>query len=171
MTVITIDLSINGCLHWKNRFDERKEDRLIQKFGLRWLQWQDAIEGTPLFPSLSRNKIKGVSACRVPKSVICVRSACPRVSVRVKTLHNEVCCSVVVVWYWNGFLDNANERNTRWRRRGHEWRRVREQLSAIKTAPRVKPYREFVERGHLTSVGHRYKEVSNQDGDGHISLF
>ena len=157
--------------HWKNRFNERKQDRLVQKFGLRWLQWQDAIEGTPLFPSLSRNKIKGVSACRVPKSVICVRSACPRVSVRVKTLHNEVCCSVVVVWYWNGFLDNANERNTRWRRRGHERCRVREQLSAIKTAPRVKPYREFVERGHLTSVGHRYKEVSNQDGDGHISLF
>ena len=168
---MAIDLSINGCLHWKNRFDERKQDRLVQKFGLRWLQWQDAIEGTPLFPSLIRNKIKGVSTCRVPKSVICGRSACPRVFVRVKTLHNEVCCSILVVWYWNGFLDNANERNTRWRRRGHEWRRVREQLSAIKTAPRVKPYREFVERGHLTSVGHRYKEVSNQDGDGHISLF
>ena len=127
--------------------------------------------GNPPFPSLIRNKIKGVSACRVPKSVICGRSVCPRMSVRVKTLHNEVCCSVLVVWHWNGFLDNANERNTRWRRRGHEWRRVREQLSAIKTAPRVKPYREFVERGHLTSVGHRYKEVSNQDGDGQISLF
>ena len=149
----------------------REKTRLVQKFGLRWLQWQDAIEGTPLFPSLIRNKIKGVSTCRVPKSVICGRSTCPRVFVRVKTLHNEVCCSILVVWYWNGFLDNANERNTCWRRRGHEWCRVREQLSAIKTAPCVKPYREFVERRHFTSVGHRYKEVSKQDVDGQISLF
>lgn len=168
---MTIDLSINGCSHWKNQVDERKQDCLVQKFGLRWLQWLDAIEGTFLFPSLIRNKKKGVSACRVPKSVIRGRSACPRVLMRVKTLHNKVCCSVLVVWYWNGFLDNANERSTRWRRRGHERCRVNEQLSTIKTAPRMKPYCEFVERGHLTSVGQRYKEVSNQDGDGQISLF
>ena len=28
-------LSINGCLHQKNGFDERKQDCLVQKFGLR----------------------------------------------------------------------------------------------------------------------------------------
>ena len=32
-SVMTIGLSINGCSHSKNRFDEREQDWLVQKFG------------------------------------------------------------------------------------------------------------------------------------------
>ena len=34
----TSGLSINGFLHSKNQFDERKQDGLVQKFRLRLLQ-------------------------------------------------------------------------------------------------------------------------------------
>ena len=32
-SVMTIGLPLNGCLHSKNKFDERKQDWLVQKFG------------------------------------------------------------------------------------------------------------------------------------------
>ena len=49
-------LSLNGCLHWKNQFDKRKQDGLVQKFGLRWLQRVDMIQAEPLFLLLSKKK-------------------------------------------------------------------------------------------------------------------
>ena len=54
-------LSLNGCSHWKNRFDERKQDWLVQKFGLRRLQRVDAIQAEPSV----KKKTKGGSARRV----------------------------------------------------------------------------------------------------------
>ena len=34
-SVMTIGLSISGCLHSKNQFDGREQDLLVQRFGLR----------------------------------------------------------------------------------------------------------------------------------------
>ena len=36
--------AINRCLHSWNQFDERKQDRLVQKFGLQWLRRLDLIQ-------------------------------------------------------------------------------------------------------------------------------
>ena len=44
-SVMTIGLSINGCSHSKNQFDDRELDWLVQKFGLRRLQRFDVIRG------------------------------------------------------------------------------------------------------------------------------
>ena len=49
-SVMTIGLSINGLSHAKNQFDERKQDWLVQRFGLRRLQRFDTIQAEP--PSL-----------------------------------------------------------------------------------------------------------------------
>ena len=37
-------LSINGCWHSENQFEEVEQDWLVQKFGLRWLHRLDVIE-------------------------------------------------------------------------------------------------------------------------------
>ena len=42
-SVMTVGLSINGCSPWKDQFDERKQDWLVQTFGLRRLQKLDVI--------------------------------------------------------------------------------------------------------------------------------
>ena len=56
-SVMTSGLSLNGCSHSKNQFDERKQDWLVQKFMLRWLQRVDAIQAEALFcPTQSRNQ-------------------------------------------------------------------------------------------------------------------
>ena len=39
-SVMTIGLSLNRCSQSKKKFDERKQDYLVQKFGLRRLQIQ-----------------------------------------------------------------------------------------------------------------------------------
>ena len=57
-SIITIGLSLNGRSHWKNRFDERKQDWLGQKFGLRRHQRVDAIWAEPTFLLLSKEKDK-----------------------------------------------------------------------------------------------------------------
>ena len=49
--VMTIGLSINGCSHSKNQFDEKELDWLVQKFGLRRLQRFDVIRGSSPFQS------------------------------------------------------------------------------------------------------------------------
>ena len=51
-------LSLNGCSHSKKQFDERKQDWLVQKLLLRWLQRLDAIQAETLF-SHSVRKPKG----------------------------------------------------------------------------------------------------------------
>ena len=48
-SVMTIGLSINGCSHSKNQFDERELDWLVQKFGLQRLQRFDLIRGNSPF--------------------------------------------------------------------------------------------------------------------------
>ena len=40
-SVMTIGLSINGCSHTENQFDDREQDWLVQSFWLRWLQRLD----------------------------------------------------------------------------------------------------------------------------------
>ena len=47
-------LSLNGCWHSKNQFEERKQDWLVQKFMLRWLQRLDAIQAETLVSPLSQ---------------------------------------------------------------------------------------------------------------------
>ena len=51
---MTSGLSLNGCSHSKNQFEERKQDWLVQKFMLRWLQRLDAIQAETLFFPLSQ---------------------------------------------------------------------------------------------------------------------
>ena len=53
-SVMTSGLSLNGCSHSKNQFEERKQDWLVQKFMLRWLQRLDAIQAETLFFPLSQ---------------------------------------------------------------------------------------------------------------------
>ena len=43
-SVMTSGLSVNGCSDSKNQFDERKQDWLVQKCGLRRLQRLDIIQ-------------------------------------------------------------------------------------------------------------------------------
>jgi len=40
---------MNGCSHTKNEFDKRKQECLVQKFGLRRFQTLDAIQEEPRF--------------------------------------------------------------------------------------------------------------------------
>jgi len=47
--VLTVGLSIKGCSHSQNQFDERQKDRLVRKFGLRCLQRFVAIQAEPPF--------------------------------------------------------------------------------------------------------------------------
>ena len=51
---MTSGLSLNGCSHSKNQFEERKQDWLVQKFMLRWLQRLDAIQAETLVSPLSQ---------------------------------------------------------------------------------------------------------------------
>ena len=46
-SVTIIGLSVNRCSHSVNQFDERKQDWLVQKFGLRRLQRIDVIRAEP----------------------------------------------------------------------------------------------------------------------------
>ena len=64
-SVMTIGLSINGCSHSKNMFDEGEHDWLVPKFGLRLPQRFDVIHIVPPFLLLTQKTIGG-SARRVP---------------------------------------------------------------------------------------------------------
>ena len=57
-SVITIDLSINGCWHTENRFGMRKQDWLVQMFRLQWLTGLMWFRQNLLFSS-SIKKTKG----------------------------------------------------------------------------------------------------------------
>ena len=57
-SVMTIGLPINRCWHSKNQFDERKQDRLAQTFGLRRLQSLDAIRAELPFLLLDQKENK-----------------------------------------------------------------------------------------------------------------
>ena len=46
-SVMIVGLSVNRCSHSVNQFDERKQDLLVQKFGLRRLQRIDVIQAEP----------------------------------------------------------------------------------------------------------------------------
>ena len=48
-SVTKFSLSINWCLYSENQFDERGQDWVVQKFGLRWLRRLDAIDEEPPF--------------------------------------------------------------------------------------------------------------------------
>ena len=49
-------LSLNGCSHSKNQFEERKQDWLVQKFMLRWLKGLTRFRQKLFFPAQSRNQ-------------------------------------------------------------------------------------------------------------------
>ena len=69
---VTIGLSINRCSHSKNRFDQRKRDWLVQKFGLRRLSKLDAIQADRASfsaPTLIKETTNGSSAHKVLFSV------------------------------------------------------------------------------------------------------
>ena len=53
-SVITISLSINRYSHSKNQFDQREQDWLVHKLGLRWLQRFDVIQAEPPFLLLAK---------------------------------------------------------------------------------------------------------------------
>ena len=57
----SVRLSINGCSHSENQFDERKQDWLVQKFDLQRLQRLDAIQAL----LLDQQEDKGDSAHRL----------------------------------------------------------------------------------------------------------
>lgn len=48
-SVTKFSLSINWCLYSENQFDERGQDWVVYKFGLRWLRRLDAIDEEPPF--------------------------------------------------------------------------------------------------------------------------
>ena len=60
-SVRSIRLSINGCSHSQNQFDERKQDWLVQKFDLQRLQRLDPIQAL----LLDKQEDKGDSAHRL----------------------------------------------------------------------------------------------------------
>ena len=69
---VTTGLSINRCSHSKNQFDERKQDWLVQKFGLRRLSKIDAIQADRASfspPTLIKETTNGSSAHKVLFSV------------------------------------------------------------------------------------------------------
>ena len=57
----SVRLSINGCAHSENQFDERKQDWLVQKFDLQRLQRLDPIQAL----LLDQQEDKGDSAHRL----------------------------------------------------------------------------------------------------------
>ena len=56
---MTIGLSVNRYLPSKNQFDERKQDWLVQKFGLRPLQRLEAIQAEPPFLLFDQEEDEG----------------------------------------------------------------------------------------------------------------
>ena len=61
---MTIDLSINGCSHSQNQFDDKKQNLLVQKFGRRRLQRLGAIQAEP--PSQKEALLAECSLCTDP---------------------------------------------------------------------------------------------------------
>ena len=62
---VTTNDSINECLHLKNQFDERRQDWLIQKFGLWQIHKLYTIQAVPPFLFSTNKKTKAGSDCRV----------------------------------------------------------------------------------------------------------
>ena len=46
---MTIGLSIKGCAHSENQFDDREKDWLVQEFGIRQVQRVDVTHEEPPF--------------------------------------------------------------------------------------------------------------------------
>ena len=68
---MTSGLSINGCAHSKNHCDERKQDSLVQTFGLRRPQRFDAIQAPPPFLHLYQDKDKKEALLAGRRSTYC----------------------------------------------------------------------------------------------------
>ena len=68
---MTSGLSINGCAHSKNHCDERKQDSLVQTFGLRRPQRSDAIQAQPPFLHLYQDKDKKEALLAGRRSTYC----------------------------------------------------------------------------------------------------
>ena len=64
-SVRSIRLSINGCSHSENQFDERKQDWPVQRFDLQRLQRLDPIQAEPPLLLLDQQEDKGDSAHRL----------------------------------------------------------------------------------------------------------
>ena len=52
---MTIDLSINGCSHSENQFDDKGQNLLVQNCGRRRLQRLGAIQAEPPFLLLNED--------------------------------------------------------------------------------------------------------------------
>ena len=64
-SVRSVHLSINGCSHSENQFDERKQDWPVQRFDLQRLQRLDPIQAEPPLLLLDQQEDKGDSAHRL----------------------------------------------------------------------------------------------------------